>query len=816
MKYSLNWLKELVQIPWTVDELAAKLTMAGIEVEGIQAQGQGLDRVVVAQILKSDRHPNADRLSVCEVDTGNGKAQIVCGAKNYQVGDKVPLAMIGAKLPCGIEIKPAKLRGVESRGMMCSPKELGMAEDAQGLLILPPDLKVGTPFAEAMGLNDVIFDLEITPNRPDLLSHWGLARDLAALSGLDAPDPLKLLPAEMDGKLSETSSGEPVFFVQVVDGVRCPRYTARVIRGVKVGPSPDWLKRRMESLGQRSISNVVDVTNYILQEIGQPLHAFDLALLKGGKIIVRTAQAGGKIALLDGSTHELKPDMLVIADAERAVAVAGVMGGSETAVSEKTVDLLLESATFQPSSIRKTSKVLGVASDSSYRYERGVDVELAAWASRRATALFLQICGGRVEGPLVDCRAQTPVRKTIVCRPDRVSKLLGKELAEAEMTSILQRLGCRAGKKEGGIEVNPPTFRPDLEREIDLIEEIGRVHGVENIPAAMAPVALSTTHDNELYLLARRVRGVMSAQGVDEALTYTVTASEILEKTTPADAVAPLILANPLSGKMNALRDTLLHGLLEAAGRHVEIGGGAALYELGRVFSKTGDGVGEKMVLGLILSGNCRTGASWERESREKNWDWHDLQGVVENLLERLGIGEARMEAVTTEKVNGLEKGMTFRLMIGEKEAGILGRVEKTLRQAQKIQDETFYAELDLAELAGAQRQRTRYKAWPAYPSVRRDIAMVVAAGEKHLAIERILRNLAKEIAESRKIFLKNVEMFDIFLSSDKIGAGKKSLAYALTYQSGDRTLTDQEVNDIHEMIKRKFREKVACEIRES
>lgn len=814
MKYSLNWLKELVPIPWSVSELAERLTMAGVEVEGIHQQGAGFGKVVVAQIAKSDKHPNADRLTVCEVDTGAGKAQIVCGARNFKVGDKVPLAMIGAKLPCGVEIKATKLRGVESQGMMCSPKELGLAEDAQGLMILSPDLKVGAPFTEAMGLNDTILELEITPNRPDLLSHWGMAREMAAIAGRPPLDPHQLLSEADETKWRAPGPGNANVPVRVEDPIRCPRYTARIIRGVKVGPSPEWLKRRLENLGQRAISNVVDITNFILLEVGQPLHAFDLNLLVGPEIVVRPARDGEKIKRLDDVTSELKSTMLVIADQRRPVALAGVIGGSETAVSESTRDLLLESATFQPGSIRKTSKALAVSTLSSYCFERGVDLELAGWASLRATKLIVEICGGQVEGTLNDCRAQPAPSPTIRCRARRAEKLLGKSLPSAEMESILTRLGCRVAMAGDALQVQPPSFRPDLEREIDLIEEIGRIHGVEKIPGVMQPTAVSSTRDSEPYLFVRELRMLMTAQGLDEAQTYTVLSSEALRKVLPESAIAPLMLANPLSTKMDVLRHSMLHGLLGAAATNLETGGQAALFEAGQVFFPSDGKPGERLALGILLAGARQGGSSWEQGASRPSCDFHDLKGMVDTLFQRMSVADIECRPAEAEAAPGLEPRMRFVLLKNQQVLGFMGQVDRRLSQDLKIVPPVFYAELNGAPIEQLRRRQPHYQPWPTYPSVRRDLAMVLPATEKHERIEQMLRRFAKEFAESRRISLKNLELFDIFIS-DKLGGGKKSLAYALTYQSNERTLTDHEVNEVHEQIKQRLKSEIACEIRE-
>lgn len=814
MKYSLNWLKEFVPVSWTLEEITHRLTMAGVEVEGVEVQGKGLDNVIVAQILKSEQHPNADRLSVCEVDTGSGVKQIVCGAKNYKVGDKIPLAVPGAKLPNGMEIKRSKLRGVESDGMMCSAKELALAEDSEGLLILPADLKLGTPITQALGLNDVLLELEITPNRPDLLSHWGMARELAALANLPAPDKTKLLSPADESKLSQTATSHPGISIQVDNFELCPRYTGRIIRGVKVGPSPEWLKQRLSALGQRSISNVVDITNYILLEIGQPLHAFDLSLLRGPAIIVRQARPGEKLHRLDDETSELQTHMLVIADKERPAALAGVIGGMESAVTDKTVDILLESASFQTSSVRKTSKVSGISTDSSYRFERGVDPELAGWASLRATNLILQVCGGTVDGPLVDVRGPVKPTAAISCRVDRVNSLLGIPLSENEIASTLTKLGCEVKTGNGTLSVTPPTYRRDLERQVDLIEEVSRVYGIENIPGKTSAAPLSTTRDSEAYLFARQLRSIFNGLGFDEATHYTIVSLE-KSQTLGINVSETQKLANPLSSDMDTLRPSLLGGLLDATAHNLSSGiRGVSLFEIGKTFFSSADNkVLEKLSVGMVLAGIKSDGASWEAGVSGKKHDFYDLKGAVDVLLETLKLTSVS-RSPDTQNHSYLQKGVGFLLIQGKEVVGYVGKINSKTTQSMKISQDVFYAEFDFEWLRSAQNRVTKYNPWTNFPAIQRDIALTLSATEQHEKVSETLQKLGRKFAEPKGIFLQKVDLFDIF-QSDKMGADKKSLAYSLTYQSPDRTLTDQEVNSIHDSIKKQLKAEVVCELRE-
>ena len=499
MKVTLNWLKQYVDFNWSPEQLAERLTMLGLEVEGVHKLGGEFEGVVVAQVITRDKHPNADKLSVCRVQDGQGERQIVCGAQNFKAGDKVPLVLPGTTLPAKpgeqpFTIKVGKIRGIESLGMMCSPKELGLSEDAQGLMILREDARVGQPFAEYLGraAGDVMYDLEVTPNRPDLNSVIGIAREIAAVTG----NPLKLpeiqLPPATGGIADELVS------VRIEDADLCPRYTARVVRGVNVGPSPDWLRAALEKVGLRSINNVVDVTNYVMLEIGQPLHAFDYHLIAkgaGGKpvIVIRRAQPGELFVTLDEQKHTLQPEMLLIADEQKGIALAGVMGGQNSEINSQTRDVLIESAYFKSTNVRRTSKVLGLRTDASYRFERGADIGIADWASRRCAQLILETAGGQLAEGVVDAYPQTFTPHQITLRHRKVNELLGVELPPDEIEYLLGQLGLKiVNRRPRPVEAAPaapepvafqiPTWRVDLKRETDLIEEVERLYGLEKVP----------------------------------------------------------------------------------------------------------------------------------------------------------------------------------------------------------------------------------------------------------------------------------------------------------------------------------------------
>src|SRR4051812_16374961 len=634
MKLSFNWLRQYVDLSCTPEELAELLTNTGLEVEKMHARGVNIENVVVAQITDSVQHPNADRLSVCQVDDGSGTArQIVCGAKNYQVGDKVPLALPGAVLPGDFKIKVGKLRGVESQGMLCSAKELGVAEDAEGLLILPAEARVGAPIGELFPA-DTVFDLEVTPNRPDLLSHLGIAREVSALCGLELKG-VRSRRAELDYSHTVEITAE-----------ECPFYSARCISGVTVGPSPAWLRERLESIGLRSINNIVDVTNFVMMEMGQPLHAFDAATLQGD-LKVRLAEAGESFPALDGRTYELKPHHLVIADDQRAVALAGVMGGKETGVTAATTSIWLESAYFCGSSIRKTSRELGLMSDSSYRFEREVDPAGTIVASQHAAELIQQVAGGTLGELRLGFAAKAQFgfdlkgtadgieyTTTVPFRKERCTALLGLEIADDDIEMIFTGFGLR--KVEGGWQI--PSFRPDLTREIDLIEELVRVVGMEEIPGWQFARFSAATPADHRYNRVLELRRTLASLGLHEARGLSLISEKALRYDL-AGAGAQKI-KNPLGEEHTLLRPSLLPGLVEALARNVRAGEKSIrLFEIGRVFSP--DGGEERTYAALLLSGPLSE-PSW-RGGEGRTADIFDMKGLVERLLGE-GVMSQRLE----------------------------------------------------------------------------------------------------------------------------------------------------------------------------
>ncbi len=791
MKASLSWLREIVDFKEDAAALSSLLTMAGVEVEGIHASGAALDRVVAAQILSSEQHPNADRLSVCKVDGGQGSPlQIVCGAKNYKVGDKVLLALSGAVLPGDFKIKVGKLRGVDSEGMMCSADELGLAKESDGLLILDPSTPIGTPIGQLFPA-DTVLDLEVTPNRPDLLSHEGMAREVAALTGC-AWTPASAFRAEV-------ASGKSVS-VKVQE---CSLYTVRHFSEVKVGSSPEKISRRLEALGLRSINNVVDITNWVLLETGQPLHAFDADKLQGN-LHVRFAVQDERLIALDGKDYNLSPSDLVIADDSGPVAIAGVMGGLSTAVTEATTRVCLESAAFAASVIRRTSRTLGISSDSSYRFERGVDVAGVLRASQRASALLKEYACA-VVGELdtgggdasVDVGALllglTPVCH-VPLRLDRVARLLGAPVPEARIAQILGALGL--SRSEDGWDV--PSRRADLTREVDLIEEIARIVGIAYFPAGTRARFVASSPADHVYDRLMGLRMAAVGQGLYEGRSLTLV-SESMADGDFAESPA-LRVKNPLNEDQVVLRPAIAPGLLKAASLNARAGvKSIRLFEVGRVFSA--EGKEERTHLGVVLSGPSQP-ASW-RSASILEVDLYELKGVLTAVL-----GAAvEFEVLPPNGTLGLK----MRVTLGGLPVGIAGQVRPSEARAMDVPGVLLAAEIDLDAWLGSGRKNSGvYHEIPRYPSVTRDMALVAPEDLAHCRILEVLSQAGEGL-------LQHVELFDVF--SDPTGvrvpAGAKSLGYSLTYRASDRTLTAEEVNAAHGRLKQQLTVALGVQARE-
>ena len=777
MKFSVNWLREFVDLPENPGEIADLLTRAGVETENIETRGANVDRVIVAEITGSSRHPNADRLSVCEVDDGSGaKRQVVCGATNYTVGDKVPLALPGAKLPNGLEIRESKLRGVESAGMLCSPIELSLGEDASGLLILSPDAKVGAPIADIFPA-DTILEVEITPNRGDLLSHFGLAREIAALT----EKKLKSTPREAKISLKKTG-------VNITSTRECPFFSARKIDNVSVGPSPQWLRAKIESVGVRSINNIVDISNFVMLELGQPTHAFDANKLKGS-INVRLAHDGEKFLALDGKTYSLKPDNCVVADQERAAGLGGVMGGEETGVTESTKNVLLEAAYFLPASVRRTARELNLPSDASYRFERGVDPEMVLRASQRVTELIQEIAGG-TPAKEINVAGTLPANPADVSlRYEKCDRVIGIAIKPKAVDEVLTGFGLKKISAAKLTKWKIPSYRRDLQRDIDLIEEVVRAYGAEKIPGTdrsrfTPSSAADRAHDLELQMRERLV-----AAGLTEVRT-----SKLLPRERFAFGENAIELRNPLSEDHVALRPSLLPGLLGVLDHNMRAGAErVAIFETGRVFEPPSGA--EMKRVAILLWGNVGSEVHWRNEKRRV--DFFDLKGAVE--LTRTGLSFRRDQHDRF--------ALAVKITADNQMVGLAGQLTNSLTSTIDASGGVFVAEVSLEFPISSLGSRATFRELGKFPSVSRDIAMIVAEDLTHEKIWEVILHPPEPLLE-------RVEFFDLFAGTE-IGEGKKSLAYRLTYRDRSRTLTSEEVNAAHAKIRERLRSDLGAELRE-
>ena len=789
MKFSVNWLREFAELPSSADQLAELLTMGGVEIERVEKRGANFDKVVVAQIKESAQHPNADRLSVCQVDDGSGQPrQIVCGAKNYKVGDKVPLALAGAVLVGDLKIKPSKLRGVESQGMLCSPSELGLSEESDGLLILSPEAKIGEPIASLFP-EDTILDVEITPNRGDLLSHFGLAREIAALRGTSTAVVAPLSRgAEKTRRQSAAATATSSITISALK--ECPFYSARRIENIKVGPSPDWLRARIESVGLRSINNIVDITNFVMLELGQPLHAFDADKLSDG-IDVRLAKSGENFLALDGKTYSLRERDLVIADDKRAVGIAGVMGGEDTGVTDSTTTLLLESAFFDPASVRRTARTLNLPSDASYRFERRVDPGMVLSASNRAAELMGEIAGAKPASEIATAGALPPPPPDVSLRYRHADELIGASVPAKRVDEILQRFGLEvasAGEEQSSWRI--PSHRFDLQRDVDLIEEVVRVFGIENVPLRDRSRFTPESEADRNHDLESSLRSRLVGRGLAEVRTSKLISRRAIELETAVG------LRNPLNEDHVALRSSFYPSLVDVLTRNILAGAErVAIFELGRVFLPPD--AREERHLGIVLWGNTAPAPHWRGHNR--TLDYFDLKGVIESVT-----GPAIFKR--TER-----RDLTFAVEVfaNDQRIGLAGQVASEQLKAIGQTHPVFFAELKL-DFSGHSAARGAFREIDKFPAITRDIAMIVPENLSH---EKIMTT----ILTANEPLLASVELFDVFggEQAKNFGAEKKSMAYALTYRDKTRTLTNEEITVVHAKILERLQRELGVELRE-
>ncbi len=787
MKVTYNWLKEFVDFDLSPETLSDVLTMLGLEVEGMEKQGCGMDDVVVARVEEKRQHPNADKLSLCRVNNGSAVLDVVCGAQNFKQGDTVALAQIGAILPGDFKIKRSKIRGEESCGMLCSEKELGLAVESAGIMVLSPGLSLGTPVFEALGLKDTLLEIGLTPNRADCLSVAGIAREIAAKLGKNVRYP--------DMPISEGPvAADAVIGVTIADADLCPRYAARYISGCQVAPSPEWLVKRLSAVGMRSISNVVDVTNLVMMELGHPLHAFDCDQLEGHRIVVRRAGEGELFTTLDDQQRVLTVDDLVICDALRPVALAGVMGGLNSEISDATSNILLESACFKPAAIRRTSKRLGLHTESSHRFERGADIGMVARALDRAASLIAQLSGGSVAQGVIDVYPGEFTPATITLRPERVGALLGIELSLREIEDILTRLECCVRETtEGTLEVVPPTYRIDIEREIDLVEEVARMKGFDAIPATM-PIARVVSDRPTLHQRTERfVRDILVAHGMNEIINFSFISPEAADKLLLSDddiRRTAIKLANPLVAEQSIMRTTLLPGVLDAVARNISFRTmDLKLFEIRRRYLPTTEEMPhEPLCIAGALTGS-RVDGGWDA-SRDAV-DFYDVKGIIENLLDSLHIRGVKWIADSPETY--YHPGKSCSIMVGRDRIGTLGEIHPTVQENFEIEKPVYAFELDFATLVKLSSQMTTITAPSRFPDSTRDIALLAP---DELPADKLLECINTVKAQE----IEQVEIFDVYRGTG-IQEGFKSIAIRIRYRSYERTLTDDEIAGIHAKV---------------
>ncbi len=787
MKLPISWLNEYLKTELPVEKVAERLTMAGLEVEEIEFIGAAWDNICVAAITAVGPHPNADRLRLATVDTGVGEETVVCGAPNLNIGDKVAFARVGASILDSesgktFRLKETKIRGVPSAGMVCSESELGISDSHEGILVLPFHAPLGMSLADYLG--DVVMNIDITPNRPDCLCVMGVVRETAALTGcgLDIPEPVY----EEKG-----ASVEEAVKVGIEDADLCSRYCASLVRGVKIAPSPDWMKRRLAMCGVRSINNVVDITNYVMLEYGQPLHAFDYEAIRGGEIIVRRASHGEKLTTLDGEERKLTSDMLVIADKEGAVAVAGVMGGASSEVGDITTSVLLEAANFKAASIHHTSRELGLPSEASYRFERGIRPDLALPAIKRATQLILELAGGEAAVGVVDAYPGKEDPRPISVSPADISRLIGVELGTDSIADALTSLGfqCRVG--EGAVEATAPYWRSDIARTEDLIEEVMRVVGYDAIPFTMISGSVPQHLPDYTLELKRRLRAGIVGCGFQETITYSLIGLTALERLVPGGKVEPpLRVANPMTVEQEYLRPNLRVGLLTAlaANRRYQADG-IRLFELGKVYLPRAGDLPQEPYMACAVAMGLREDRAWHGGATET--DIYDIKGVIERLMEGLGLEACFIPSQDP----GLHPDRQAVVVVSGGVVGVLGEVHPKVCRAFDIEEPVYLFELDIPALLPAVAKSHMYSPISPFPTVTRDIALVLDSDVSHQTVLDIIKGFPLVV---------DVALFDVY-SGKQVPAGKKSLAYSITFQSQDHTLKDEEVNKVQQKMLKKL-----------
>jgi phenylalanyl-tRNA synthetase beta chain len=795
MRAPLSWLRKYVQIGLSVEELASRLALTGTEVErvaevGVPGGSENLGCFVVGKVLECERHPDADKLSVCRVEAGDGQPRtIVCGAPNVKAGQTVAVVLPGGTLPGGMVIKEAKLRGVASAGMLLSETELGLAAKSPGIMILPDEWEAGDLLSEHFAVSDMVLEVEVTPNRPDCLSIVGLAREIGAVTQQSLEEAGQVTYSCGDRRAEEDIE------IEVMAPDLCPRYAGRIIRGVTIGESPLWMKALLAHAGMRPISNAVDVTNYVLWSLGQPLHAFDLGTVRGGKIVVRRATPAETITTLDGQVRELTTEMLVIADAEKALVVAGIMGGLESEITDSTTDILLEGANFTGPSIMRTSSALGLRSEASTRYEKGLDPEAIDAALDMACGLLVSLCGGTVSLGTVDVRTANQAKALLRLRDERIEQVLGVAVPPVETEGLLRRLGCEVTRVAQAFQVVVPSFRADLEREIDLIEEVARVYGLDRIPATLPARESGRGGLTRRQSQMRKIEDLLEGAGLVQVLNYSFTDQrwpEVLRLEADDARREAVVISNPLSAEQSVMRTMLLPGLLATAQRNVSVREEQVpIFEMGRVYLPGEGQLPEEPVrLGILVSG------AWEPQSWLKGGPGNGYF-LVKGLLERLSIGlhaSLRFSRITEPFLHP-GRSACVRDSAG-RDLGWIGEVHPLVAQTYDLRGPVTVAELHVEGLLAAAPEVVTFTDLLAYPAVEQDVALVVDAALPAADLIESVRSACGKL-------LQDVAVFDLYEGA-QVGEGKKSIALRLSFRSADRTLSEDEINQLRmEMLKR-------------
>lgn len=781
MQVSLNQLKKMVDFPYSPGQLAEKLTHLGLEVREIKTFGR-LEKILVGKILKVKKHPNADRLKIVDVDIGKEKISLVCGAPNLKEGCVVPVALEGAELPGKVKVEKVRIRGITSPGMICSEKELGLGEDHSGVMILPCHLSPGNSLSQALELEDVILDLEITSNRGDCLSVLGVAREIAILTRGKVHLPSDKI--REDQLIRENNL--PRIKIDAPD--LCPYYAARVIKDVQIGPSPLWLRQKILVSGANPINNVVDVTNYVMWEIGQPLHPFDLDTIRESTVLVRRAKKGESLFTLDDKCRSLNEEMLVIADSQNAIALAGIMGGKETQVLPSTRHILLEAAYFDPVCVGKTSRKIGLITEASSRFEKGVDPKMVKRALNRAALLIQEVAGGKIVDPLLETGKIPLKRKKVYFRPFKVNKVMGGRITSSTMEDILKSLGFQVKKSKKRWTVNIPDFRQDITREIDLVEEICRVYGYNRVKATLPSLGMQEEREDKEEKIKDILRALLKGCGFYEVVTNSLT-SERLFQVIGVPREKLVYIRNPLSREQQVLRVHLFPQLLNIASfNYNQESKRLRIMEIGKVFDREGNKLREKSSLAALVV--------------EDDFNFFSLKGIVEAIMEELGVEELEF---TSFNLSYLCPGESALIKKGNQPVGYLGRLSPQIGEIMELPKRTYLFELDVNFIVSVSQKKRFYRPLPKFPSVKRDLSVVIK--------ENVSAAEVKECVLSQGEWIEEVEFFDVYRDGS-IPSGCKSIAFSLTFRHPSRTLTDEEVNTVQERIIRALKEKLGASLR--